>query len=255
MKGTFELITVFFVLAAIGTAYSNRDKTEDVRRERWLKFIVHLFIVYGLLGVMMYATAYFRWVALVIIVLGAWELLKVRREGIATGQSAGLVFYLLSFLLYGLIGVGFFGMASGSDTDFSLLIFVLVFTFDGFSQVFGQLFGKRQLFPVTSPNKTVEGLCGGLGMVLLVIVFEVWPTSFNEMDSFIWRLLMFIPVGLFIVAGALAGDWLASFYKRRHGVKDFSGLIPGHGGILDRFDSWLVAGALAWGVLYLFSSL
>ena len=89
-----------------------------------------------------------------------------------------------------------------------------------------------------------DGLLGGLLMVLLTIILlaVVIPNGTN--GSVTYGLMVFITMGIIVVLGALAGDWLASYYKRRHGVKDFSTIIPGHGGFLDRFDSWLVAGAL-----------
>lgn len=239
------IIALYFVLAGIGTAIANRDKTSEVRRARWIKFIVHLVIVYSLVGVMMYAIHYLTWVALVIFALGAWELVKVRQEGKAAGFVASPFFYIAGFLLYGFICTGFYKMTIAPDPGATLFLFLLVFTFDGFSQVIGQMAGRRKLFPATSPNKTVLGLVGGSLMVLVTMVISaLWSPLVTKM-SFSTAFLM-LGLCLVVVIGAVAGDWLASYYKRRHGVKDFSALIPGHGGVLDRFDSWLAVGALLW---------
>jgi phosphatidate cytidylyltransferase len=237
MPDIFFFITIFFGIGAAGTFAGSRKHTPTVRRERWLKFFVHLVLVYAVVSVLVFWPDWFRWVALLIVLGGAVELVKVQREGLAAGQHPGMLFHLVTFVMYAGMGWGFWRMAEAWDSKALVALFILVFTFDGFSQVFGQMFGRRKLFPVVSPGKTVEGLLGGLLMTQLTAWFYCRPELSN------WS---FIAAGLFVSAGALLGDWLASYYKRKHGVKDFSALIPGHGGILDRFDSWMVAGALGW---------
>jgi phosphatidate cytidylyltransferase len=111
----------------------------------------------------------------------------------------------------------------------------LTTVFDAFSQLSGQLLGKRKLVPKISPNKTYEGLFGGLLFALFtaVLIHKLLFISIGQ--SFI--------LGLGISGFAFLGDLLASYCKRRFQIKDFSKLIPGHGGILDRFDSFITAGA------------
>ncbi|MFZ1824282.1 MAG: phosphatidate cytidylyltransferase, partial [Chitinophagales bacterium] len=121
-----------------------------------------------------------------------------------------------------------------------IYVFLIVFVFDGFSQITGQILGKHKLFPVTSPGKTWEGLAGGAIFALITgILTRTWINS-NVPDALL--------ISFVLIISATLGDWLASYYKRRNEIKDFSKLIPGHGGMLDRFDSWIVAG----GVIYLF---
>lgn len=76
----------------------------------------------------------------------------------------------------------------------------------------------------------MEGLIGGFA-IALVTAFLVWNTLLTP---------------IIICVGALAGDLLASYYKRKCGVKDYSNLIPGHGGVLDRFDSLIFACVVTW---------
>jgi phosphatidate cytidylyltransferase len=107
--------------------------------------------------------------------------------------------------------------------------------FDGFSQITGQLLGRTKLFPKISPNKTVEGLIGGALIALLsALVFK---------SLIIGTPLKAILLAAVIAVFAFAGDAAKSIYKRKYNVKDFSNLIPGHGGFLDRFDSLIAAGA------------
>ncbi|RLD54525.1 MAG: hypothetical protein DRJ05_14495 [Bacteroidetes bacterium] len=106
--------------------------------------------------------------------------------------------------------------------------------FDAFSQISGQLLGKRKLFPKISPNKTVEGLFGGF----MASIF----TSFMIRDLLGINEIQSVAIGFGVSLFAFAGDFLASYCKRKFGIKDFSNLIPGHGGFLDRFDSLILGG-------------
>ncbi|MDN5571446.1 MAG: phosphatidate cytidylyltransferase [Propionibacteriaceae bacterium] len=108
----------------------------------------------------------------------------------------------------------------------------------------GVLFGRTPLAPVLSPKKTWEGLAGsalfsvGVGVALCVGVLGVaWWVG--------------VILGLIIVVFATAGDLIESAIKRDVGIKDMSSILPGHGGIMDRLDSLLVAAAPAWYVMYL----
>lgn len=94
----------------------------------------------------------------------------------------------------------------------------------------GMLWGKRKLAPVLSPKKTVEGSIGGIiGAGILCLIFGLIFAR-----AYLWQCLL---IG--IVGGAVsqAGDLTASAFKRKMGIKDYGKLIPGHGGIMDRFDS------------------
>lgn len=101
----------------------------------------------------------------------------------------------------------------------------------------GYFFGKRKLCPEISPKKTVEGAIGGvLGDVavccLLAFVFTVITGYSVNWLSFI----IFVPIGAVI---AILGDLCASIIKRQNGIKDYGNIMPGHGGVVDRFDSWI----------------
>ena len=98
--------------------------------------------------------------------------------------------------------------------------------------LFGSNFGKTSIAPSISPNKTLEGLIGGL---VVVFIYALTVCYF-----FILK-YSFIPI--FILGGFLAffGDLLISFHKRDRGIKDTGSLLPGHGGVLDRIDSHLLA--------------
>lgn len=111
----------------------------------------------------------------------------------------------------------------------SLLIpiypFIVAWCCDTFSYIFGKIFGRHKICPSISPGKSWEGLLGGLfGVVLLNTFFY----TFNSR----WLLC-----GVLLTISAFLGDIFISYLKRKSKLKDVSLLLPGHGGILDRFDS------------------
>ncbi|WAW15685.1 phosphatidate cytidylyltransferase [Peptostreptococcus equinus] len=112
------------------------------------------------------------------------------------------------------------------------IIFIISFATDIFAYLAGKNFGRHKLLPLVSPKKTVEGSIGGImGSIVFCVLFAI----LFELS---------IPIAIFVsLTGSIVaqlGDLSASSIKRYVGIKDFGKLIPGHGGILDRFDSVLL---------------
>jgi len=134
--------------------------------------------------------------------------------------------------LLGILYVPFllFHVSYLDGTKYIWLIFIIAFGTDTFAYFAGNLFGKRKLCPKISPNKTIEGSIGGiLGSLALTIIYSVLMNI-----TPIWKLVI-----LSIITSIISqiGDLVASRIKRITGIKDFGDIIPGHGGIIDRFDS------------------
>lgn len=125
------------------------------------------------------------------------------------------------------------------------LIFLCSWGCDTCAYVFGVAFGKHQMAPVLSPKKSVEGAVGGaLGAALLGFIYA---SVFQENISGVLDARISYP----IVCGAgsliaMTGDLAASAVKRNHKIKDYGKLIPGHGGIMDRFDSVIFVAPVIW---------
>jgi len=138
----------------------------------------------------------------------------------------------ISFTMFGIIYVPFllFHIAYLDKTIYLYLIFIIAFGTDTFAYTIGNLIGKKKLCPSISPNKTVEGFIGGiLGALVLVVIYSLYFKI-----TPLWSMIL-----LSILSSILSqlGDLAASKIKRTTKIKDFGNLIPGHGGVLDRFDS------------------
>ncbi len=140
--------------------------------------------------------------------------------------------YLLGWVY--LIGIGFNLIITLRNLNFNILIYLIliaIFT-DTFAYIIGRLIGKHKLCPKISPHKTIEGFVGGLvgGSITALIAYHFLVTKITFPIIIITMILS--------VIGQI-GDLYFSKVKRENDIKDYSNLIPGHGGILDRLDSIL----------------
>lgn len=146
----------------------------------------------------------------------------------------------------GVFGFLFFGTClghlgfMGNDADYRPIVLVLLLTVemnDVFAYCTGKLFGRRKLAPQTSPNKTIGG---ALGAVILTGSLVAVAGHFVFLGGPMDRPLLLAGLGLIISVAGQLGDLMLSSIKRDLGIKDMGSLIPGHGGILDRFDSLIL---------------
>ncbi len=141
---------------------------------------------------------------------------------------------VMGFVYVGVLG-GFAGLLLSYQNGVGLILGVVlcVVGYDVFGYLVGSQLGKRRLVPDISPNKTIEGLLGGMTASVLVAVIVVKQiTPWGDLTDA-------LALGLTVAVMAPLGDLCESMIKRDLGVKDFGTLLPGHGGILDRFDAIL----------------
>lgn len=114
-----------------------------------------------------------------------------------------------------------------------IYILLVIWSTDIFAYTFGRTFGKHKLWPAISPNKTIEGSVGGTlaALVIALVFLYFFPVKYD--------LLTMVPLTLIFSVGGQIGDLIESALKRYYDVKDSGKILPGHGGILDRFDSLL----------------
>lgn len=134
------------------------------------------------------------------------------------------------------IGLGFFYFVETREVGGLVYIFYSLFIIwatDSGAYFLGRAFGKRKLWPEISPNKTVEGFLGG---ILCAVVVAILFILFADMGTSVLKLIL---ITIFLSIFGQIGDLVESALKRHYGVKDSGHILPGHGGILDRFDSLL----------------
>jgi phosphatidate cytidylyltransferase len=128
----------------------------------------------------------------------------------------------------------------GAPARWIVWLLAIVWTADSAAYLVGRTIGRRKLAPVLSPRKSLEGFVGGIvvaGLVGALIAGPLFTLGTPEESRPLWGLVW----GLIIATAAEAGDLLESLFKRVAGAESASNLIPGHGGVLDRIDSLLLA--------------
>ena len=238
---------ILFGLMAALAAYELLHGTSLVKHPRLIAysmimaFLVSIWCYFGkeyavaLLGILVFCAALFGEMMA--------SHIKIPFEKIAYCLAAGL---LIPFLFTSIVRIH---AVKSTGRFFILIPFVLAFLSDTGAYFVGRAFGQHKLAPVISPNKTVEGVIGGvlgamLGMVLYTLILQL---AFGFRVSYPLALLYGVAGSL----GAVFGDLCFSVIKRQTGIKDYGNLIPGHGGILDRFDSMMIVGPLTEALLLL----
>jgi phosphatidate cytidylyltransferase len=152
-----------------------------------------------------------------------------------------VAFSILSVLY---VGLGFFFFIETREASLTYVFYSLfmIWATDSGAYFIGRAFGKHKLWPEISPNKTTEGFFGGvLSALIVAVLFSVFA------DMEVSAILLIAATAFLSVFGQI-GDLVESAMKRHYNVKDSGNILPGHGGMLDRFDSLL----FVWPLIHLF---
>jgi phosphatidate cytidylyltransferase len=198
--------------------------------------LVGLIIV--LLLTVPWETEHFSWMAIhsdSVIWLAMFVLLSIT---VATKNAITIdqVSVILLGALY--IGFGFHYMIATRIPEqglfWAILIFVCIWASDSGAYFVGSKLGKHPLWPQISPKKSIEGAIGGIAIsIIIAICFSIYEPDLLPLGQAIL-------LGLVIAVVGQIGDLIQSAYKWVKGIKDTGTLLPGHGGVLDRVDSWLI---------------
>lgn len=199
-------------------------------REVLIRSLTGMIVVLAVLGCLLAGTLYMGVLLLLILIMGCIELSRLC-------PHLGKFLIGSIYILLGLSSVLFLHIFAG--TMVTIGFFVLIWCSDIFAYVTGSLWGRHKLCPRISPAKTWEGAIGGF--VLASGIGYFWKMAFLPGIAPLKWVLFSV---LSIVAG-MCGDLLESKMKRCAGVKDSGSFLPGHGGILDRFDSVFLAAPVA----------
>lgn len=225
----YIIILTYFILGGISFHFINKKKSPQKAKENRIKFISYFFIIHILFLGIIFNPVVFQFIGIAIVLTGLFEVIKLFKESNYLAPR-----FFTVFILFFIIFCSGFIFFTFMEKDLILFTFLILSVFDAFSQISGQLFGRKKIFPAISPNKTYEGLAGG------IIIAISSSLMINELIGKDQLEALFIASG--IILFSFIGDASSSLYKRKYNVKDFSNIIPGHGGIMDRFDSLIAGG-------------
>ena len=192
---------------------------------RWISGIAlgFLFLAYILLS----PSFFFNFGLIIIFGISIYELIKLR------------VFSLQSLLAFILIVTAILCLYLYELERSLILIAVMIsVATDAFAFFAGKVLGRNKIFPIISPNKTLEGTIGGVVSSVVInslMITLIFQNSLKTLDLIMLTLMIFI-----CAVAAVFGDLLISSIKRQANLKDTGSLIPGHGGLLDRIDSHIL---------------
>jgi len=178
-----------------------------------------------------YSETTFSLLFAIIGVVSIYEMWKLRK---GKTKILAFLYVIIPFFL-----IQIFGMTDSDypnfpfDPSLILLMFILTWTFDTFAYLLGVKFGKYKIMPSVSPKKSWEGFVGGY--IFTIVAAYITSKYFLPID---FHLVLI--VSLFLPFTATLGDFIESHYKREAGVKDSGNFIPGHGGMLDRMDAFMI---------------
>ena len=233
---------IFGILLAIG-AYEMVFRTRLVNHPRLIVYSALMAFTVSMWSCFSGQSAHLMIAILLYLVLLFSEMMmnhvKVRFESLAVCIAGG---FLVPYLLSAVIRI----LALSLGRYLVLIPFVIAFISDAGAYFIGKRYGKHKLSPVVSPNKTLEGSVGGIlaaiiGMVVYAIILHFLKFRVNYLVAVLYGILG-------SVAGSF-GDLCFSVIKRQTGLKDYGTLIPGHGGVLDRFDSMVFVAPLVEALL------
>lgn len=254
------MILLFAIITALSlweyTGLVN-DHCEDVQVNRFISTVagVYLFVAVaawrtGIVSNFAIMVPY----VLTIVYLLICELYTGTKNAVNTWAYTmlGQMYVALPLALVNILAFEMAPDGSGARYDMllPLSVFIFLWTNDTGAYCAGSLFGKHKLFPRVSPAKSWEGSVGG-GVLVLVVAAVIGYLANNGADAHTLNIYQWMGLGLTVCVFGTWGDLVESLLKRTLGIKDSGNILPGHGGMLDRFDSSLMAIPAA--VVYLYT--
>jgi phosphatidate cytidylyltransferase len=233
-------------LAAVAACVALHELFVVARRLRPLALAAYAGTVATLLGVELGGV---QWLGLGVPVALALAFVFAAVADTSQSNTVAVAVTLLG-VVWITVGLAHLVLVRELPEDGRLAIFVVlltVFATDTAAYLFGRAFGRRKLAPRVSPGKTWEGFAAGV----VAGIFVSWVALYEEELLSTWQALL---LGVIVVVAATVGDLLESLVKRDLDVKDTGRILAGHGGVLDRIDSLLLAGPAAYYALRAFGA-
>jgi len=237
----FLTTEALFAAGAVLMALITGRQERRVRKTSWLKYgtffvIIHMVVISIMVRKLPFLVLFFT-----VSLMAVFEVVRTTVTSRLIIRRTGMA--LAFILLFGGVQWTFIRFILKTSSVTIITVFILVAILDAFSQLTGQLLGRHGLAPKISPNKTTEGLIGGLAVCIITTVILRNNLSLTVLQSVLFGLLLG-------VAGS-AGDLTSSFFKRQNDIKDYGSILPGQGGVMDRFVSFFAAANAALLYFYL----
>ncbi|MDD3126261.1 MAG: phosphatidate cytidylyltransferase [Candidatus Izemoplasmatales bacterium] len=240
-----EIFNVFCLLLAMGAAWEFRKMFRIAKTlPLWLDILTIVLtgllcftIIYGQkLGIQ---TLILPIMILIFIVVGIILVFLTQFDGADFGS-------ILTTIIYSSFGFSALALLRMNGLKYVVFILLAAMITDLFAYLLGMKYGKHKLIPIVSPKKSVEGAIAGLVFgTLAASLYGIFGGVFAADFPIYWIIL----IALVLSCLSQVGDLLASKFKRTYGIKDYSHLFPGHGGIMDRFDSTIFTAMIFFVIL------
>lgn len=245
--GGISLYVLFFVISCIGfyellRAYQVKEK---------IIYTIGFFVTFGYYVSLWFDDTLYAGLTftLFLLLLLGYYIISYPRLQFQTLAITFLGFFYVTYLMAHVIKIR---EINPSGLTLVWLVFIISFGSDTFAYLVGKAMGKNKLAKQLSPNKTIEGSIGGvIGAVILTVLYGYFMYLGGTLKdiSKLGALALLGGVGSIV---SQLGDLIASAIKRQTGIKDFGHILPGHGGILDRFDSNIFTAPFVYYIMALF---
>lgn len=241
MWNMYSMVILFFIIATLSTSelfrlISKFDVAPQEMMGGVLSKLVFLLPVAYFMGLIPE-----KWLTLIVLAFFTLPIIELFRKKDQASLNMALGYFPSFFLALPLVLLMDITIKNESYNPYLLLgFFILIWVYDSGAYLTGMLFGKHKLFERISPKKTWEGLIGG-GIISILTAFFVLGRFFPDLLAWQWAI-----VAIIVIVFGTFGDLVESMLKRNAGVKDSGYFMPGHGGMLDRFDSTFMAAPFFW---------
>lgn len=225
-----------FALVAATLAYIEWIKMPKLTEHRFFSIISVIGLIAMFVSVLYFGQEQFLFP--IVALIGLFYLVLTVFQSTFTMEQAGVG---LLGLVY--IGFGFLSLAELRNIEgfiWTLSILLMIVSTDTGAYIIGKKWGKQKLAPMISPNKTIEGAMGGMFVAMVLTIFL--QSAFQPFEHYIQAIFF----SLFVSVAGQLGDLVESAMKRHYGVKDSGKVLPGHGGVFDRTDSWIFVFIALW---------
>jgi len=244
----FYYFSLFFLfISVVGLFEFYRMAAPKVKKRDYFASLFAGASIYVLCALTASQLIPFEWLELLIPICASFFLVELYKNRDKPFENIGLTvlgllyitlpFSLLNYMAF--LPFGFY------NYELVLGIFIFLWVSDSGAYVVGRAIGKTKLFERISPNKTIEGSLGGIAAALLVGWLVVAP-MFDSLDSLDW-----VAIAAIVSVSGIYGDLIESLLKRSFERKDSGSLLPGHGGVLDRFDSLILSAPMVYAYIRL----